>query len=251
MNKLIVIVGLLLLSYAGTSQLVDARIYELRIYQTEPGRMDALVNRFANHTLRLFEKHGMRNEGYWLSAVDSNQLYYVLSYPSIAERELAWKAFSADPTWQKVRSDSEQSGKIVSGVVSTFLSKTDFSTFQWNRSDRKVRRQPKVFELRTYTCYPGRLPALQDRFRQHTTRLFERHGMQNVVYWTTIEEGGDQAQLVYLLAHDSIEAAKQSFDAFGKDPDWQQVREASEKDGKIVSKLESIFLTPLSFSAIR
>lgn len=251
MRKILTIACLLFFFSNGISQQNDSLVYELRLYQTEPGRMGALLQRFTSHTLGLFEKHGMRNEGYWLSTVDSNLLYYVLSYPSLADRDAAWKAFGEDPEWQKARTASEQSGKIVASVVSTYLIKTDFSSFKWGRSKQKVRRHPMVFELRTYTCYPGRLPALLNRFRNHTTRLFERHGMKNVVYWTTVENPGEQAKLVYLLAHDSSEAAKRSFEAFRKDPDWINVRDDSEKDGKIVLRLESVLLTPLSFSAIR
>ena len=251
MGKIWFMLGFLLFFFNGNGQSEDDRLYELRCYQTEPGRMEALLTRFTHHTLHLFEKHGMRNEGYWLAAADSNLLYYVLSYPSLADREAAWKAFGEDPEWQQVQAESEQSGKIVAKVVSTYLTKTDFSTFFWNRSKQKARSHPMVFELRTYTCYPGRLPALLERFRQHTTRLFEQHGMKNVVYWTTVEQGGEQPTLVYLLAHDSVEAAKQSFDAFRADPAWIQVREASEKEGKIVAKLESVFLLPLPFSNIR
>ncbi|MFM7152725.1 MAG: NIPSNAP family protein, partial [Bacteroidota bacterium] len=80
---------------------------------------------------------------------------------------------------------------------------------------------------------------------------FEKHGMKNVIYWTSVEEGGEQSKLVYLLAHDSADAAKRSFDNFVKDTAWIKVRDDSEKDGKIVSKIESVFLYPLSFSNIR
>lgn len=251
MSKILPVIALLLISITGNSQRIDTRLYELRIYQTEPGRMNALLNRFTHHTLGLFEKHGMRNEGYWLSEADSNLLYYVLSYHDMTSRNTAWKAFSDDPVWQNVRSESEKSGKIVASVVSVYLTKTDFSNFRWRRGTKKADKHPMVFELRTYTCYPGRLPALMNRFRQHTTRLFEQHGMKNVVYWTTVEEGGEQSKLVYLLAHDSAEAAKHSFESFGKDPSWIKARDNSEKDGKIVSRIESVFLNPLSFSKIR
>ena len=251
MSKILPVIALLFLSFTGNSQRIDTRLYELRIYRTEPGRMDALLNRFTSHTLALFEKHGMRNEGYWLSDADSNLLYYVLSYPGLASRNAAWKAFGDDPDWQKARSASELSGKIVASVESVYLTQTDFSTFKWHRGDKQVRKHPMVFELRTYTCHPGRLPALMSRFRNHTTRLFEKHGMKNVIYWTTVEEGGEQSKLVYLLTHDSADAAKRSFDAFVNDPAWIKVRDDSEKDGKIVSRLESVFLTPLPFSKIR
>ena len=104
-----------------------------------------------------------------------------------------------------------------------------------------------VFELRTYTTVPGRLPALHARFRDHTMRLFEKHGMKNVIYWTPTDKPDT---LIYVLAHASEEAARQSFAAFRDDPDWKRAREDSEKDGPIVLKVESQFLAPTDYSPI-
>ncbi len=108
--------------------------------------------------------------------------------------------------------------------------------------------QQRVFELRTYTCFPDRLPNLIARFKDHTLKLFEKHHMRNVVYFTSIEKDG-QSKLVYLLAHKSEEDAVKSWTAFRNDPIWIAARDASEKDGKIVEKVESVFLNSLSFSA--
>jgi len=106
----------------------------------------------------------------------------------------------------------------------------------------------QVYELRTYTTLPGRLPALNARFRDHTMKLFAKHGMKNVIYLTPMDE---ENKLVYLLAHESRDAAKKSFAAFGADPDWKAARDASEKDGKIVEKVESVFLTPTDYSPLK
>lgn len=105
-----------------------------------------------------------------------------------------------------------------------------------------------VYELRTYTTLEGRLPALNARFRDHTMKLFEKHGMKNVVYLTPLDEDN---KLLYLLAHQSRDAAKKSFADFGADPDWKAVREASEKDGKIVAKVESVFFKPTDYSPMK
>ncbi len=107
---------------------------------------------------------------------------------------------------------------------------------------------PLTYELRTYTTVPGRLPALHARFRDHTMALFAKHGMKNVVYLTP---QGDENKLVYLLAHESKAAAEKSFAAFRMDPDWTKARDASEKDGKIVEKVESVFLTPTDYSPMK
>lgn len=119
------------------------------------------------------------------------------------------------------------------------------------RADSKEESQ--VFELRTYYTLDGRLPALNARFRDHTMKLFEKHGMKNIVYCTPIDKDGKPVgeKLVYLLAHKSLEAAQASFAAFGKDPEWVAAREASEKDGKIVAKVESQFLVPTDYSPMK
>ena len=109
----------------------------------------------------------------------------------------------------------------------------------------------RVYELRTYTSPPGKLPDLHTRFRDHTMKLFERHGMTNVGYWTPRDSARAQNTLVYLLAHQSREAARASWTAFGRDPEWRQVSAASEVNGKIVEKVESVVLDPTDFSPMK
>ena len=109
----------------------------------------------------------------------------------------------------------------------------------------------RVFELRTYTTEPGRLDALQARFRDHTTKLFEKHGMTNIGYWTPADEPRSKDTLIYILAHKSRDAAKQSWEAFINDPEWHQARDTSEKDGPIVSKVESVYLDSTDYSPLR
>lgn len=110
-----------------------------------------------------------------------------------------------------------------------------------------------VYEMRTYTTEPGKLPNLHARFRDHTVKLFEKHGMKNMIYLTPIDASGKAIdnKLVYLLAHKSQDAAKKSFDDFRQDPDWKTAREASEKDGKIVSGVESVFYVPTDYSPMK
>ena len=109
----------------------------------------------------------------------------------------------------------------------------------------------RVFELRTYTTNPSKLPDLQNRFRDHTTRLFEKHGMVNIGYWLPQDPPLAGNTLVYILAYPNREAAKKSWDAFRADPDWQKARDASEANGKIVAKVDSVFMEPTAFSAIK
>ncbi|HRJ19777.1 MAG TPA: NIPSNAP family protein [Bryobacteraceae bacterium] len=109
----------------------------------------------------------------------------------------------------------------------------------------------RVFELRTYYTLPGRLPNLLARFRDHTVKLFEKHGMTNVGYWVPADAPGSENTLIYVLAHASRDAAKRSWDAFRTDPAWLKARAESEKDGKIVDKVEAVYLNPVDFSALR
>jgi hypothetical protein len=109
----------------------------------------------------------------------------------------------------------------------------------------------RVFELRTYYCYPGKLDALKTRFREHTTKIFEKHGMQNIGYWTFEDEPLKDNTLVYIIAHESRDAAKKNWAEFGADPEWQKVRADSEANGKIVEKVDSKFLDPTDFSKLQ
>jgi hypothetical protein len=102
-----------------------------------------------------------------------------------------------------------------------------------------------VYELRTYTTHPGRLPALNKRFKEHTTKLFEKHGMTNVMYWTPVDK---EDTLIYVLKHKSAEAAKKSWEGFRGDPVWKKAAMESEKDGKIVMKVESVYMRTTDYS---
>jgi hypothetical protein len=109
----------------------------------------------------------------------------------------------------------------------------------------------RIFEIRTYTTEPGKLPDLLKRFREHTTKLFEKHGMTNIGYWTPADEPRSQDTLIYVLAHDSRAAAEHNWSGFRSDPEWIKVKDASEAAGKIVKKVDSVFANATDFSAIR
>ncbi len=127
-------------------------------------------------------------------------------------------------------------------AVGIFLGAVGHSAFS------KEKDAPLLYELRTYTTVDGRLPALHARFRDHTMKLFEKHGMKNVIYLTPTEKPNT---LIYLIAHKDKASRDASFDAFRKDPDWTTARDASEKDGKIVDKVEFEFLTPTEYSPVK
>jgi hypothetical protein len=109
----------------------------------------------------------------------------------------------------------------------------------------------RIYELRTYTTLEGRLPALHKRFRDHTIRLFEKHGMKNGMYWTPTDPTLAENTLIYVVSHESPEAAKKSWDAFRSDPEWIKVRDASEADGKIVKEVKSVYMKLTDYSPVR
>jgi hypothetical protein len=105
-------------------------IYESRIYQCVPGRLPVLLKRFEDHTLKIWEKHGIRQAGFWTVLIgdgSSNDLHYLLAWESMAEREKVWSTFLADPAWIKVREETERDGPIIANIKSSFLKPTAFS----------------------------------------------------------------------------------------------------------------------------
>ncbi len=105
-------------------------IYELRVYRTLPGRMPALLKRFEGVTMRLFERHGIRQAGFWTTVIgeSNNDLHYLLAWESMAEREQRWNTFGSDPEWIAARTASEADGQIVANITSQFLQPTAFSS---------------------------------------------------------------------------------------------------------------------------
>ncbi|HXK01139.1 MAG TPA: NIPSNAP family protein [Verrucomicrobiae bacterium] len=111
--------------------------------------------------------------------------------------------------------------------------------------------QNRVYELRTYTCYEGKLPDLLKRFREHTITIFNRHNMESVGYWVPQDPEKSKTTLIYILAHPSREAATKNWTDFRNDPEWKKVSADSEANGKIVQKVDSVFLDPTDFSRLK
>jgi hypothetical protein len=229
------------------------------VYYAAPGKLEALNARFKNHTCKLFEKHGITNVGYFVPAGENkdNKLVYFISSPSKEAHDKSFKEFLADPDWKKAYMESEKDGKLVTKVDNVYLALTDYSPMlkiEKGKDDR-------VFELRTYTATKGNLGNLNDRFKDHTIKLFEKYGMTNVAYWNLIKGQKDdknriETTLIYLLAHKSEEAAKKSFDAFRMDPEWVAARKASEEKGggsltEAKNGVVSEFLVPTDYSPLK
>ncbi len=250
-----IIRSLLLLALAATAFAADATslVYELRTYTAAPGRGADVVARFREHTTRIFEKHGMVNVGYWVAADAKDgggeKLIYLLAHKNRDAAKASWKAFSADAEWKEVAKRTTANGQIVAKVESVFLETTDFSRPMDGGNGKGAAR---VFELRTYTAAEGKLAGLDARFRDHTIGIFSRHGMTNLGYFhPTDADKGAGRTLLYFLAYPSREAAAAAWKGFREDPEWAKVRSASEQNGKLTAKVESVYLTPTDFSRIR
>jgi NIPSNAP len=110
--------------------------------------------------------------------------------------------------------------------------------------------ESRVYELRTYTCYDGKLDALKARFRDNTIRIFKRHGIESVGYWVPQDERSKNT-LIYIVVHPSKEAADANWKAFQDDPEWKKVAAESEANGKIVQKVDRVFMDPTEFSKLK
>lgn len=222
-------------------------IHELRIYETSPGGLGALNEGFANSTIKQFEKHGIQSFGYWTELIGtSNRLVYIVGFEDMAHRERAWNSFRQDPERQeRMRGIAQQSGPpLVTRITNAILTPTAYSP-----------KAPKggngwVYELRKYDALPGHLPALNERFANTTTRLFEKHGIHNIGYWT--EEVGVSNRLDYMVAYESLGVRDQVWGAFGQDPEWQEATRKSREAGRpVVSQITNTILRPTDYSPLR
>jgi len=105
-----------------------------------------------------------------------------------------------------------------------------------------------VFELRVYHAAAGKLSELEARFRDHTIKIFDRHGLKSVAYWTAMDEPDKSNTLIYILQHPSRDAAAANWKAFQDDPEWKSVKEKSEANGKLVDKVDSTYMAMTDFS---
>ena len=140
---------------------------------------------------------------------------------------------------------------LVVFAVAVFV--TGFTAATLWQGDTAVQAQSngKVFELRTYTTMEGKLPNLLARFRDHTRRIFEKHGITNIAYWVPQDAPESENTLIYIIAHDNRDAAAESWKDFIADPEWTEVSRASQVDGRIVSNVVSVFMEATDFSGLK
>ena len=112
-------------------------------------------------------------------------------------------------------------------------------------------KETRCFEMRTYYAASGKMDALNARFRDHTCKLFKKHGMEIVGFWTPTDPKDADKKLIYVLAYPSKEAADKSWKGFREDPEWIKAKDESEKDGKLVDKVESVYMNPTDYSPMK
>lgn len=229
--------------------------YDLRVLTAKPGKLPDLHAWFRAHQDDVLAKHGVTSIGFFVPAGgdSADTLLCLYRYPSRSAASDAWAALMADPASQPLDASADGPEVLVAKESSIELTPTDYSPALAATESAA----PRVFELRTYACpSPRHLALLHERFRDHTMGLFKKHGMENVVYWNPGGIDGSERKLVYLLAHRSEAAAKESFGNFRKDPAWLAAKEASEKKagGSLTEKERGViseFLVATEYSPLR
>jgi hypothetical protein len=253
-------------------------LYELRSYVSEPGRQAEVLKLIQNDGVPFMKKHNLTLVGAWTPVNKSDErVFTLLSHKDKASCDAAWAALQNDDAWKAALQKSVVDGKRpVKSFERIFLTPNDYSPAIDVKSVGN-----RVFELRSYIASEGRLDALNARFRNHTLKLFEKHGMTNIAYWSvrTGEElpafklleavspiGGATAEiksdlpatgnsLVYFITHASPEAAQESFKKFGGDEAWVKARKESEAAAggslTVDKGVKSLFLTPTDFSPLK
>ena len=229
-------------------------LYELRRYDVVSGKLPALLERFGTFTVEKWKQHGFRLVGFWtpLLGEKSNQVVYMWAWESVEERTSRMAPWRADPERAKKWAESEKDGPLVKRVYNQLMDPTAYS--QLDKGERygpdAATRNPYLFELREYQAMPGKIVNVAERFGGFTCEAFKKHGFRQVGYWLN-RIGGNDHQLVYMLAWESLDERVNRFDTFAKDPDRARVFGESEKNGPIVEQVTTTILRPTAFSPMK
>lgn len=233
----------------------DHTIHELQIITAKPGKLAALQEWFKQHDQDVLAKHGATTLAYLVPVGENpdRKILCLYEYPSTKALVQFSRNVKADPLWKPL--DTSQAGPDV------LVEKTDVMTLRATDFSPEFKpaqaSQPRVFELRTYTCpSPEKLTALHSRFRDHTMGLFAKYGMENLVYWQPLAIPDANRKLIYLLGHASTAAAKESFGKFRADPNWLKAKAASEEraGGSLTEAKDGVlseFFTATEYSPLR
>lgn len=207
----------------------DAPIYRLDCYTARPGKLDGLHDWFRANMDELLGKSSAEAVAFLVPATptaeNAGRLLVISRYRNEDALRVVAESLARHPRSKPLDPASTADDVLVASVDAVIGVPTDYSP---EFTPRKA-TMPRVFELRSYTSpSPEKLALLHDRFRDHTMKLFAKHGMENLVYWRPQGGGDSGRQLVYLLGHASQDAALESFAAFRQDPDWLAAKKASE-----------------------
>jgi len=232
-----------------------AAAYEWHTIGAAPGQLDAVHVRLRDVVLPALGRNGLGCVGVFTPTGENPEglVHLVVSSSRNEGQPAAGELLANDAEWQALLAGSNGKPALATQRSMQRLRMTAWSP----RPDAGQQATPRMFELRTYTCPDAaKREALLRRFESHTMKLFAKHGMTNVIYWTP--DGGPDAdtKLVYLLAHDSTAAAKESFAAFRQDPDWIAAKTASETaaGGSLTTKEKGVvseFLSPAAYSPLQ
>ena len=238
------------LAYALTTNVQKSGYFELRLYDVTSNKLDGVLERFRETVEPVRRKHGIKTVGYWTAAGTTNggTFAYLMTAASKEELQNQEKEFGADPQFKEgYAASSRKHGKTVDKITTLPLIVDASAKFDFVSS-----KSPRVFDLRLYSVFPGKLDAFRNRWRDHAVPLYERHGLKSLGWW--VAENKDAAGndvLVCLLAGGTLSAIQKSIGEFHQDPEWQRVEKATEKDGQLRSQVEAFKLTPTDFSLAR
>jgi hypothetical protein len=257
--------------------MAESPVYELRVYQPKSGMKNDLLSFMEKNVLTLAKENGLEIVAGFVPLDETDdRIVTLVRHKDRESSDAAYEKMQSNPQVQAVFQEAFPSGSPVESLTRVFLTQTDYSP-----EIAIEEKGNRVFELRTYIASPNNLDALNARFRNHTMKLFARHGMTNVIYWNIAKGEAMPAKdllmalspksqgkaditdplpasgntLVYFLTHESQDAAKGSFDAFRQDPEWNTVRTESEKKagGSLTAGngVKSWFLKPTKFSPVK
>ena len=229
---------------APDQRLTEGPIYELRIYIASDGGLPNLVKRFREHTDPLFREHNMQPVGYWLPTdppASRKTFVYILQHPSRYEAWRNWTKFSDDRRWKRVLDQPQFKGLLSGRPTSIFMNATDYSDAA--RGD--IEKPGGIYELRMCKSAEGKLAALNEHFREQTTKLFQKHDINNVGYWTAFDRPEADRTLIYLLHHASRERAEANWKALLADPSWR------DEDSLLSNPAQRTYLKALEFSPLK
>jgi uncharacterized protein YbaA (DUF1428 family) len=248
MKRIIFLIALALVASAFSGAAADQRFFELRTYNAAPGKLDELHARFRDHTMKLFEKHGMSNVGYWVPSGNptnsnpANQLIYLLAYPSRDAREKSWKDFMADPEWQAAQQASEANGKLVAKVDSVYLNATGFMS----AVGASTASAPRLFDLHTFKSAPGRIYDLHMLVSKTYLPLFRRYGIGQMGYFAPADKDkGADDTLICILVHKDRETAVAAWKSLRQDPALARAQ------GGAGASEQTIYMVPTAYSPVK